>query len=104
MEKLPKLQLLILTLLTFVSVAVIDIERIAKSNAAGIATSRDIASTLAKHNEQVMLDFMSRTVARWDNLSRNNPDLKVPKVVEPLDTPSLSDDALQRDPTPTPTR
>lgn len=99
MEKLlNRNAILIVAGWVLVLLLLLDIRSTAHQNAKGIQTSRDVAAALAAHNEKVMLDFMSRTVSRWDELQRANPDVKVPKVIEPLTTPHLSEKEMERQP------
>jgi hypothetical protein len=37
--------------------------------------------------EKHLLDFMQKTVERWEKLARDNPDVKVPKVTPPNTPP-----------------
>jgi hypothetical protein len=39
---------------------------------------------------------MSRTVDRWDKFQRDNPDIKVPAVREPINKAHLSEKDMER--------
>lgn len=58
--------------------------------------NRVIVKDLTSRNEKLILDFMSRTVDRWDKLQSDNPDVRVPKIVEPNDKPHLTPKEMER--------
>lgn len=67
-----------------------------KANRREIIENRALIARLTGRNEKLILDFMSRTVDRWDELQRNNPTLDVPRVVEPVEKPHLRESEMTR--------
>ena len=67
-----------------------------KANRREIIDNRALIISLTGRNEKLILDFMSRTVDRWDKLQRDNPQLDVPRVVEPGETPHLRESEMTR--------
>jgi len=51
--------------------------------------NHDLIDHRAEQTEKIILDFMDRTVNRWEKLQNENPQLKVPLISEPpiLPTP-----------------
>ena len=69
---------------------------LAHGNATMIRDGKTLAIAAAARNEKLLLDFMSRTVDRWEKLQRDNPDVLVPYVIEPLVQPHLKDEDMNR--------
>jgi hypothetical protein len=67
-----------------------------RSNHRLILQNREIIISGTGRNEKLLLDFMMRTVDRWDELQRKNPEITVPKAVEPNAKPHLSEKEMQR--------
>lgn len=61
-----------------------------------IIENRAIIIELTGKNEKLILDFMSRTVDRWDKLQNDNPEIKVPRIIEPLEKPHLTEREMER--------
>ncbi len=47
-------------------------------------TGRKQLLAMEMHNEQMILDHMKRTVARWETFQQENPQLKVEHIPEPV--------------------
>ena len=58
--------------------------------------NREMVTVMEAENAKRQDAFMLRTVDRWDKLQRDNPQLKVPKVDEPIEDSHLDDSKMER--------
>lgn len=65
-----------------------------------VTENKAVINAVREWDEKLILDFMTRTVDRWEKLQRDNPQLRVPNVVEPIDKPHLSEQEMERKRTP----
>lgn len=63
---------------------------------AQVVTNRAMIEANTALQTKLILDFMGRTVDRWDKLQTDNPNVRVPRVDEPNVKPWLSDADMER--------
>ena len=95
-KRVSHIQWILLSGILVLSWQIHGLRVVADANASRLRVAAEVSQQLADRNERAILNFMSRTVDRWDALQRNNPNLAVPKVVEPLTTPHLDTQDLKR--------
>lgn len=77
------LRIMILLQLVIVMVVVFKLRSTRAIEKSVIATQ-----VAAEHSERMTINFMARTVDRWDKLRTDNPEIKVPVITSPMPLPS----------------
>lgn len=74
----------------------LSLHNTARTNRAEILRNRELTAAYAAAQERMLLNFMVRTVYRWDKLQEVNPALIVPRVTEPMSKADLTAEEMDR--------